>query len=270
MSPPPVRVVHQLARTGGTLVNRCLGSMRGVLVMSEVHPFDPQGKPVRQAVNWFGLLGRADFDWVRGLAKGDQLAAYGEFMALLAARARARGQCLVLRDWTHLDFLGIPFVADPPMELRTEKALSGHCRLLQAFIVRHPRDQFVSSKGRPGMAEQLTARRFMAAYGAFARLAAARDFLRYEDLVASPDQALERLCRTLQIPFDPGYRARWRDYDKVTGDNLGPSRGFEMGTIAPLPPRAPAPDLLAALRREPRYHESLRLLGYADDGPGPD
>jgi hypothetical protein len=218
MSLPPVRVVHQLARTGGTLVNRCLGTMQGLLILSEVHPFDPQGKIAGQAAHWFGLLAETDAAWLRDLSKADPPTAFGRLVACLATRAAARGQHLVLRDWTHLDFLGFPFVPDPPQVLRTESALRDHCALNQAFLVRHPVDQYQSSAARPGMAPHLTPDRFLTAYRSFARLAAARRFHRYEDLVAAPDEVLRRLCRDLEIPFDPGYRARWRDYDRLTGD----------------------------------------------------
>ncbi len=60
MTPPRVAVVHQMARTGATLVNRCLGSMRDIQVLSEVHPLDPQCKITREATRWFQLLGEGD------------------------------------------------------------------------------------------------------------------------------------------------------------------------------------------------------------------
>ncbi len=37
-APPVVRLVHHLARSGGTLISRCLGCMSGVLLLSEIHP----------------------------------------------------------------------------------------------------------------------------------------------------------------------------------------------------------------------------------------
>ena|GEM_PF-4627496 len=33
-----LRIIHQLARSGGTLLNRCLGCMPGILMLSEIHP----------------------------------------------------------------------------------------------------------------------------------------------------------------------------------------------------------------------------------------
>lgn len=262
MNRPPVAVVHQLARAGGTLVNRCLGSMHGIVVLSEVHPCDPQSKLVFQAKNWFELLDEHDVSWVRETMARPPMESFAALVELLARRCRERDRYLVLRDWTHLDFLGVPFVRDPPMRMRTESALRDRCELRQAFLVRHPLEQYLSSLSRPGMAPHLSPPRFLTAYVAFAREAANKGFLRYEDLVADPDEVLRNLCTVLNIPFDVGYKQRWPDYVKLTGDKTGPSRGFARKAIVPLPPRCGSDEVRRAFLAEPRYEESLRLLGY--------
>jgi hypothetical protein len=264
MTGPRVAVVHQMARTGGTLVNRCLGSMRGILVLSEVHPFDPQRKLTRQAATWFGLLSEDDLSWLRAVSVGDPLAAFADIVVRLAERSAAQDLRLVLRDWSHLDFLGVPFVWDPPMRLSTEAALRECCELSQAFLVRHPLDQYASSASRPGMAPHLTPARFLAAYRAFARIAAERGFQRYEDLVASPERELRGLCDRLGLPFDAGFQERWRDYDKLTGDSAGPSRGFSRQEITAMPALPLDDAVVAALQGDPAYRECLELLGYKE------
>ena len=263
----PVAVVHQMARTGGTLVNRCLGSMHNILVLSEVHPLDPQCKITRQAAHWFQLLGEADKPWLRALSARDPLEAFAEIVERLAERCSEQGRHLVLRDWSHLDVLGVPFVHQPPMQLLTERALRDRYELSQAFIVRHPLDQYASSASRPGMAPHLTPRRFAGAYHAFAQVAADHGFQRYEDFVADPDEELGVLCRLLRVPLDPNYRERWQAYDKLTGDSAGPSRGFAQGDIAALPPSSIDDSVRTALRGESGYQESLELLGYEDLDP---
>ena len=264
MTQPSVAIVHQMARTGGTLVNRCLGSMRNILVLSEVHPLDPEVKITRQAAQWFQLLGTKDEPWLKSLSNRHPLEAFADIVVCLAERCAKRTQYLVLRDWSHLDFLGVPFVDRPPLQLLTERALQDRCGLRQAFVVRHPLDQYASSASRPGMAPHLTPRRFVEAYRAFAQLAASRGFQRYEDVVADPDNSLRKLCTQLQIPYDKGYRDRWQAYDKLTGDSAGPSRGFSLEEIGALPPRQLDQSILSTLKGEPDYGESLTLLGYED------
>jgi hypothetical protein len=267
MTEPRVAVVHQMARTGGTLINRCLGSMRDIQVLSEVHPLDPQCKITRQAAHWFQLLSEEDKPWLRGLDTRHPLESFAAIVERLAERCTEQGRHLVLRDWSHLDFLGVPFVHQPPMQLLTERALRERCDLRQAFIVRHPLDQYASCAARPGMAPHLTPRRFVDAYLAFAQIAADRGYQRYEDFVADPDEELGRLCPRLRVPLDSSYRERWEAYDKLTGDNAGPSRGFAQRDIAALPARSLDEGILAALRGDPVYAESLELLGYEDLDP---
>lgn len=108
MTGPSVAVVHQMARTGGTLVNRCLGSMRGLLVLSEVHAFDPQLKLTRQAGAWFGLLRKDDLSWLKEISTGHPSVVFAEVVGRLAERSTAQGRHLVQRDWigSHFQFIG--------------------------------------------------------------------------------------------------------------------------------------------------------------------
>jgi hypothetical protein len=238
--------------------------MRDILVLSEVHPLDHQGKITRQAAAWFQLLNEGDKPWLRGLSGRDPGTAFAEIVGRLAERSAEQGRHPVLRDWSHLDFLGVPFVHRPPMQLLTERALKDRCNLRQAFLVRHPLDQYASSASRPAMGPHLTPARFLDAYLAFARVAADRGFQRYEDFVEEPDRQLRELCQTLRLPFDPGYEERWQTYDKLTGDSAGPSRGFTKPDIAPMPVMRLDDATRDALRRHSGYRESLDLLGYAD------
>jgi hypothetical protein len=56
-----VRIVHTLARSGGTLVCRCLGSMSGAVVLSKIHPMARHlMNPIAQAMESFGLHSAVD------------------------------------------------------------------------------------------------------------------------------------------------------------------------------------------------------------------
>jgi len=50
-------ILHHLARTGGTLISRCLGSMDGVCLLSEIsHLGTSHVNPLQQAADWYGLV----------------------------------------------------------------------------------------------------------------------------------------------------------------------------------------------------------------------
>ena len=56
-SRPRIRLLHHLARSGGTVISRCLGAMDRVVLLSEIHPLGVRMfDPLYQAHAWHGLL----------------------------------------------------------------------------------------------------------------------------------------------------------------------------------------------------------------------
>ena len=57
MKKPNIRIIHHMARTGGTVISKCLASMDEVILLSEIHPLGAKEfNPVSQAVQWFQLF----------------------------------------------------------------------------------------------------------------------------------------------------------------------------------------------------------------------
>jgi hypothetical protein len=107
---PVLRLIHHMARSGGTVISRCLGCMSGVILLSEIHPLGiRQFNPLAQAQRWFGLLSSHD---LAALAARGQIG-FADAIELIHRRAEECNQRLVVRDWSHLDFTGVPFVARP-------------------------------------------------------------------------------------------------------------------------------------------------------------
>jgi hypothetical protein len=242
------------------LISKCVARLPRVLLLSEINPRadarTPRLDPVVQARDWHGLL---------TVAEAADLVAGADFagrIAVLRERVAERGQTLVLRDWSHLDFIGRPY-AEPTFRLGLAEALADAFDLVQLFTVRHPLDQWLSWKAYDGDAARapIALADFMRGCRAFAEATAGQAVLRYEDFVAAPDAAMQRLCAVFDLPFDAGYADRWHTYGTVTGDVAG-TRGE--GTIAPLPRRAHAPALGAELAANADYRATLALLGYAD------
>ena len=91
-------VFYSFARSGGTLVNRCLGAIPGNLVLSEVNPHGALVPVEVQARDWLGLVGPGEFEILAG--KG-----YGAKIRWLSEAAANQGRHLVVRDWPALNFL---------------------------------------------------------------------------------------------------------------------------------------------------------------------
>jgi hypothetical protein len=251
-----LRLVHHMARSGGTLISKCLGCMSGVVLLSEIHPLGTaQFNPLVQAQRWYGLLSSQDLFELRTRGR----IGFVDAIDLIRRRADDCGQRLVIRDWAHLDFTGVPFVAKPAHRLLTAEALTARFELLQVCTVRHPLDQWLSLSQLAVVQGRLTLEGFLAGYRRFAEVASGIGFHRYEDFIADPEGVARALCSSLKLRYDRGFKERWRDYTFVTGDVAG-SRGG--GEIQPVPRRPVPSDLLAALAANEDYLASLELLGY--------
>ncbi len=253
---PTLRLIHHMARSGGTLISKCLGCMTGVLLLSEIHPLGTnQFNPLIQAQRWYGLLSSQDLHELKARGR----VGFADAIDLIRRRAEDCSQRLVIRDWSHLDFTGVPFVAKPAHRLLTAEALAARFQLLQVCTVRHPLDQWLSLSQLAVVQGRLTLDGFLAGYRRFAEVATSIGFYRYEDFTAAPEAVMQALCATLQLRYDQGFRERWRDYTFVTGDVAG-SRGGS--AIQPVPRRSAAPGLLEAIAANAHYQASLELLGY--------
>jgi len=232
--------------------------MRGVVVLSEVHPENlVQTNPMAQAVEWFGLISRERArSWRR---RGGPT--FVEFIGACREAASARGDTLVIREWSHLDYHGVPFTA-PTMRSALREALAPSFELVEVCSVRHPIDQYLSLMGTAiGPALGLGA--YLDGVDAFAREARETGFVRYEDFTREPDAALASLCGSLGIAFDEGYKDRWFENITVTGDTAkGIGRGAARREIEPLARREPAPDLLGRFRASAAYRDACAALGY--------
>lgn len=247
-----------MARTGGTVICRCLGCMRSVILLSEIHPHGvAYHDPIRQACDWFNLLTPSDLTTI----KERDVLDFPEVITLIAKRCHEREKQLVIRDWTHLDFTALPFLPKPSYLLTTAETLKTCCRVVQSAAVRHPIDQWLSLRETHSVgASGLSLEEFLIGCRRFAEKCAQIGFVRYEDFVRAPDRVTHRLCEQLEIEYDKEFVYKWADYDKVTGDRWGYGRGGK--DIKILPRRNVEVDLLEKFERNTDYETTLRLLGY--------
>lgn len=255
MNDRKIRLYLNMARCGGTLFSKCIGCMDGVMLLSEIHPLGTGVyNPITQASRWYDLFTEAD---KQALAARGEEVSYLEAIEAIYPLAEARGKTLVLRDWSHLDFNGIPFSEDPPGYSTHLELLKTKFDVVAAATVRHPVPQWLSLVRHLENYCDVPLAPFLSGYRKFAELAAEVGFVRYENLVGDPDRALEELCGNLEIPFDRSYDERWATNRHVTGDN---SVEREIRNDTPLP-SYPA-SVILEFEKSPDYRPALSLLGY--------
>jgi len=244
-----------MARTGGTVICRCLASMQRVVLLSEIHPLGTQiFNPVHQAHAWYDLLNKEDLD----SARSGRLT-FLEAIELISRRCSEQNRILVLRDWSHLDYTGVPFTQPSYRSLLAEK-LQAAFALVRYSTVRHPLDQWLSVAQQPVFQEKLGPARFLRGASRFAEAAVQTGFMRFEDFTRDHDTALRQLCAGLELEFDPGYREKWQAYTRVTGDVL-PGRGSG-ARITPLPRQAMDENEKRRFCSLPQYQSIISGLGY--------
>ncbi|MCA9312300.1 MAG: hypothetical protein KDA21_13885 [Phycisphaerales bacterium] len=250
-------MLHHLARSGGTLMSRCLGCMKGMALLSEIHPqvvLNERVSLVSQARDWFRLLRPEEIARLRR-SRAD----FATVVATIAANAEATRRTLVIRDWSHIDFHAAPYVRTAAGTSALRRALEPSFTLIATSTVRHPIDQWLSLRRLTTMQGAITLGQYLQGCRVFAEYAVATGFLRYEDFTRAPDDTLRQLTTRLQVPFDPEWVTKWEAYDRITGAVSG-TRGS--GGIVPLPRQPHEPELLDRCAENADYQRTLQLLGY--------
>jgi len=268
---PTVRVLHQMARSGGTVLSKCLGCMEDVILLSEIHPmgmrwFDPIHQdhkwynPLMQAHHWFQLFTPADMD--QFAKKGDIV--FQDAISFISDKCEQQNKTLLIRDWNHLDFTGTPFISKPSYRLLTFEVLCGRFDVINTGTVRHPIDQWLSLRTLDRLNGKITLNAFLKGYLAFAEYCRDIGFIRYEDFVKSPEVEMKNLCDRLSVDYDPAFIQKWFEYNTITGD-INSERGYKR-EIKPVSRRKAEDGLIEQFERNIDYQRAIEILGYNHPG----
>jgi len=250
----PVRTLHHMACSGGTLIAKCLALQPNVLLLSEIDPLSRLGIDPRRPVFAPSDMIRQIRQTPRGLPDAALAEIFAAELRALADICARRGLRLVLRDHAHSHFCHGAEIPDRP-GLRDLVARDHALR--PAVTVRHPLDCFLGliehgwrDFSPPTLAEY--ARRHLAFLDAHA---GARIF-RYEDFVADPETVLRALCAELGLVC-AGHRPELLEAVRLTGDS---GRG---GSRIASRPRRPLPGELEVATGNCAAYQALCVrLGY--------
>lgn len=248
-----------MARSGGTIISRCLACMNNVALLSEIHPFGYEKQlfdPLTQAQQWFNLLTADDITMIRNR----QPYPFVDAIRLIKKRCDQRNLSLVIRDWSHIDFTGWPHNPSPSYRLTTAKALSKKFRIINTASVRHPIDQWLSFKeSQSWTGTELSLDTYLYGYRKFAEQAQKIGFIRYEDFVNSPESIMEQLCVNLGLPYDPTFMDKWNLHQSVTTAVRERDGG---NAIVQRPRPYVEPALIQEFSGNEDYLIAIELLGY--------
>ncbi|MHC4976191.1 MAG: hypothetical protein ACYTF7_06255 [Planctomycetota bacterium] len=238
----PIRYLHHMACSGGSIIARCLAAMPGVALLSEVHPdmgMRARASALKQAQLAYSLLSEDEIHehFVRQIET-------------IHANASAQSLHLVIRDHLHADL-----IAPGHFRHLTWECLDKLAPSLRCASVRHPIDVWLGLQHNNWL--EWTIPQYCARLVHVARSAAQTGFIRYEDFTLDPSDAMERLCARLEISFDPEFLSNVESVAHITG-----ASGRQRLPIEPRPRRECSNETLTTFNACPAYHETLDILGY--------
>lgn len=254
-----VSVYYCFARSGGTLINRCLGCIPGNLVLSEVNPMGSIVTVESQARDWLGLVPAHEYERFSTMP-------YGEKILFLAAAAAASGKRLIIRDWPTLNYLGgVHWEYFFPSGVLEQDFYLERYGLLRhsAVISRRSAAVYESLTRSFAHLKDLSVEDFGSAYLGYAQAVASFPVIHFEDFCETPAPEFRRLCEALRCRFADDFVTAFSSFVNCTGDNslVSTSRGGASHRILPLADNQDSPAWTAAFEDE-RCREADRLLGY--------
>lgn len=254
-----VRILHHMARSGGTIISRCLGCMDNIALLSEIHPFGYENKiidPLAQAHQWFNLFNQSDIN----LVKNRHPYPFVDAIRLINKRCEEKNLSLVIRDWSHIDFTGWPHNPSPSYELTTANTLSKKFNIVKTATVRHPIDQWLSFKeSQSWTGAELSLDTYLIGFRKFAEHANKIGYIRYEDFVESPVNIMGKICDNLNLTFDPEFIEKWTDNTSITTA----VRKRDGGSIISKRPRQAVDAAeLESFSSNEDYRAAIEILGY--------
>jgi hypothetical protein len=246
------------ARSGGTVLNKCLGSLPDVLMLSEVNPLgggwgldlEQSATSVKaQAKEWYQIALRSD-DYLEGILELEKICLQD-------------GKNLVIRDWTYINYF--PDQANdyhPPEKLLAYDSLNPHCDLIPFVFVRDSIDVWIS-RGLP------SAKSFFKHYLNYIEDVVEFPSYKYEDFCEKPGQVIREICHQTGLPYDESWK-NYQDYQNVHGDvqtNIL-SRGRRMGGINPLPRKLISPNKIKEVNQNSDMKKANQHHSYPEHYQG--
>jgi hypothetical protein len=250
----PIRTIHNLSCTGGTLISKCLAAMPNVMMLNEVDPLSTMtfnaDKPSFTPTDILSLIRQAD----RYVSDNLLIDVFLQNLNLLQKELSAIGKSIVIRDHSHSHFLTGQQIHVRPT-LRT--IVKRNFQVLSVVTVRDPVDCFLSMeiKGwlhfKPGTFDEYCRR-----YNVFLDMYENVKIFKYEDFICDPTQIIRGICDYLRLSYVESFIDTF-DTFKFSGDS-----GRKGSIIELRPRREMSQDFTKEAEASQHYRELVVRLGY--------
>jgi len=248
-------LMFSYARSGGTILNQCLGSLPNTIIMSEVNPLGGGGngpeslRTIReQAKEWYGLEIRSS----------DFKAALQELI-LIASSLHLH---LILRDWSFVNFVEIRYNNySPPNRLLLLDMFKDESEYTPFAFVRNAIDVWLSLDASPKQNYDSDLRHYLVFVKSL--IQSRIPIYKYEDFCHDPVSTLKAICSKTGLEFSPSF-SQYQTFTTLNGDTDLPefSRGIQAGKISVLKRRKITKENKALIKSNSNILEINSLLGY--------
>ena len=206
-----IRIIHNLPRSGGTIISKSVSAQKNISLLSEIHPFGIEirekmgvnpdlGDPLYQFQNWYKFFDEEEYNKIQNL-KLDFLSK----IKLINEKIKEQKKLLVLRDWCFVDFFGKPFI-EPSHKNSLSDILIKNFKIKNIFLIRDPVEMFISCNRRlPFFMKNYSFDSFLDGYNSYIKNITENKFIKFENFVKNPTQTLKRLSTILDFEFDKNY-----------------------------------------------------------------
>ena len=251
----PVRTIHHLSCTGGTLLSKCIASMSNVLLLNEIDYSSDiirsRKHPQFTPTDLISILHQSDAgddpDIVEQLFVSD--------ISLLLAEQTKIGRVLVLRDHSHSHFLVNDVKPERPTLLELARQ---HFAVKSMVSVRDPVDSYASMAlmGWHKHFSPSTFDEYCRRYILFLDRHKDVPVIKYEDFVEEPKSVMQEICRLLELEYFSGFESVYDSFH-FSGDS-----GRKGGEIKPRARRPFLPAYVEEIAQSENYQVLRHRLGY--------
>lgn len=235
-----IRLMHSYARSGGTLLNKCLSSLPETVVVSEVSPFGggggaPNNNPStvwEQARDWFDIK-LYEREYFSALQELDEICI-------------KQGRHLIVREWSYINFnTHATLPGHRPSNLFvTYEGLKERGIPLKSFaLLRDPADVWISRR-------MPSTDVFFGRYNKYLEELDAigeKNLFTFEAFTRDPDAVLQSICEAIDLPFSNAWKNQAQFIDACGDTALNKPQRAKKEKITPLP------------RKEISFYDRVRL-----------
>ena len=218
-----IRLIHNLPRSGGTIISKCLGAQKDVMLLSEIHPegiliskkmgvLSSNFDPIFQSQTWNNLFEKDEYKKIT-----NSNLKFVEKIDLILEKTELANKKLIIRDWAFADFFGKPFI-EPSYKNSLFEILSKKYNILNLYIIRHPLKLYESCFNNLGFfRREYNTDFFIKGYKNYFLNASKNNIFVFENFILEPEKSLKSMCSTLKIDYDKNYLNKLKDIH-LTGD----------------------------------------------------